>query len=86
MMADQGNTHAAIARRIGARFHCGGPAQSGIDWWAARHPADGWIVTSRIAGQVPTEARDGARFSMVVGPFSTRRLAHGARLAMRGEP
>lgn len=77
-MTDQGNTHAAIARRIRA-------PREALGWWAARHPVQGWLVTSREAGQVPTEARDGARFSMVVGPFHTRRNAHGARLTMRGE-
>lgn len=77
-MTDQGNTHAAIARRIRA-------PREGVKHWAARHPADGWIVTSREAGQVPTEARDGRQFSMVLGPFNTRRQAHGARQTMRGE-
>jgi hypothetical protein len=76
-MTDQGNTNAAIARRIREPFN--------VKWWAARHPADGWRVTSRAADQVPTEARDGARFDMVIGPFNTRRQAHGARLTMRGE-
>lgn len=77
-MADQGNTRAAIARRIRS-------PREAIKHWAARHPADGWIVTSREAGQVPIEARDGSTFLMVVGPFNTRRQAHGARLTMRGE-
>jgi hypothetical protein len=81
-MSDRGNFSRAIGARVRAMFS---DSEARPAWWAARHPADGWRVTSRERGQVPTEARDGARFDMVIGPFNTRRQAHGARLTMRGE-
>lgn len=77
-MTDQGNTHAAIARRIRE-------PRANVKWWAVKHSGCLWMVTSRIAGQVPQESRDGHTFALVVGPFNSRRQAHGARLTMQGE-
>lgn len=74
-MSDAGNTRAAIARRIRE-------PRERIKWWAVRSPV-GWVVTSREAGQVPTETRDGAALCMVIGPFSTRRRAHECREVFR---
>lgn len=75
---DQGNTNAAIARRMRE-------PRDNVKFWAVKTAGGAWSATSRIAGQVPQEARDGQRYSLVVGPFNTRRQAHGARQTMRGE-
>ena len=78
-MGEQANTRPGIAARVRA-IHSGA-----AQWWAVKHPGLGWQVTSRERGHTPIEARDGARYSMIVGPFNTRRTAHGARQTMKGE-
>lgn len=70
---DNGNSRQAIGARVLGMF-----TAANVKWWAAKS-REGWIVTSRMVDNYPTETRSGERFTMIVGPFASRRQAEDAR-------
>lgn len=68
-MSDAANTPRAVSLRVHAMFTGGD-----VRWWAVKDRL-GWSVVSRMVDNVPIETRQGERYTMVVGPYVSRRRA-----------